>query len=327
MLGDEVVPDGLRHPGRAGRGRRAGAGGSAAAQRASAACRSARSALPTPAYAASRISGVAKTYPPRVRCSIRRCSSSSTARSSSTRGHRGRPAVRPGAPLAQRLQRAGRHGVADHGGVPQHRPGLGRQRVDPGGEDRGQVPGEQPAAQRAGHQPPAGRPSGAVAVPPARGQRAALDQQRDQFGQVERVALGGGEQPVGVGLRQLAAAEIGGEQPGRVGAAQRRQRVHLGVGDPGQGAGGADQLRPAEQHAPAPGRRAGTASRRARRSSPAVASCRSSTMITSGASAASALSSSATAVGTASASGVAARGRPTRSGLARAAVRSAGSSA
>ena len=137
--------------------------------------------------------------------------------------HRGRAAVAPGPPLAQRLEGAARHGVADHRGVAQHRAGVGRQRVDAGGEHGGEVAGEQPAA-------PSSRAPGASAWRRTRrdahlGQRAALHQQRDQLGQVERVALRGGEQAVLVGLRQPAAVQVGGEQPGRVRTAQRRQRV------------------------------------------------------------------------------------------------------
>ena len=127
-------------------------------------------------------------------------------------------------------------------------------------------PGRGRAARRRASRRPGARPAASVGVVR---QRAALDQQRDEFGQVERVALGGGEQPVGVGRRQPAAAEVRGEQPGRVGAAQRRQVRHLGVGEPGQRARGADQLRPAEQQHQDRRRRAWTAWRRARRWSPA----------------------------------------------------------
>ncbi len=107
------------------------------------------------------------------------------------RGHRRGPAVPAAPPVAQRLERAGGHRVADDGGVAQHRAGVGGQCVDARGEHRRQVAGEQPAAERPGHQPPAA--GGGRRAARARrlsfrdgGQGAALDQQGDQFGQVER---------------------------------------------------------------------------------------------------------------------------------------------
>ena len=150
------------------------------------------------------------------------------------------------------------------------------QRVDAGGEHGGEVAGEQPAAQRPGRQPPAPR---AVAADAALGQRAALHEQGDQLGEVERVALRGREQPVGRRPRQPAAAEVRGEQPGRVGAAQRRQRVHLGVGERvSTPAVRTSSGRPSSSTSTGPVSRDSVAPSASTVS--AVASCRSSTMTT-----------------------------------------------
>ncbi len=130
----------------------------AAAHWARAACRSARSALPIPPYAASRINGVAKREATAGAAQHAPLQQLVDGALQLDGGHHRRPAGQP-EPAAPR--EPARHDVADDGGVPQHGSGVRRQRVDAGGQDRGQVAGQQPAAERPGREPPAAPPSAA----------------------------------------------------------------------------------------------------------------------------------------------------------------------
>jgi hypothetical protein len=95
-------------------------------------------------------------------------------------GHRTRPGIGRAPALAQRLDDPGRHGVADHGRVPQHRARARSRRASmPVGQHRGQVPGEQLDAIEAGSELPL---AGRVRARRAGVSAAALHQQACQLG-------------------------------------------------------------------------------------------------------------------------------------------------
>ena len=160
-----------------------------------------RRRTPPPAAAASRTGS-------RRGCgsSMRRCSSSSRARSRSMAATAAGRVSEVDRCSRTRLQRRRRHRVADHRGVAQHRAGVGRQGVDAGGQHGGQVAAEQPArTATAGRAARSGRTAGPpVALTRGMGQRAPLQQQRDQLGQVERDCPG---RSTAAGRCPLAAAD------------------------------------------------------------------------------------------------------------------------
>ena len=110
----------------------------------------------------------------------------------------------------------------EHGGVPEHALGRSGQVVDAGGQDGLHTGGQQSLGQLAGEQPP-------LAV--AR-QRTPVDEQVQQLGEEERVALGPGEQRGAHALVQLVGrrTEVGAQQPLQGDVLQRQQREQLHVG-------------------------------------------------------------------------------------------------
>jgi hypothetical protein len=139
------------------------------------------------------------------------------------RAHHRRVAVARGA--ADGLQPGERQAHAEHAGVAQHALGRSVQAVDAGGEHGlhtgrqhvlGQCLAEHPPVVLSAQHPP-------------------VDQQVQQLGQEERVALRAGQQRAAhPGVEVVAGgAEVGVQQPLGRGLLQRQHRHQLGVGEPG----------------------------------------------------------------------------------------------